>query len=219
MLFRSHLEDDLLDLVDEFELQFREDFAGIENGISFKVEKTDMPDSLLPVEIQDDLINAIEACPNGVVSYLADFPGVVESSSNLALVKSTTGKIEIKLLVRSSSESRKDWVCSSLESLFQLAGAKVEFAGDYPGWQPDANSELLKLMERIYIEEYDEKPVIMVIHAGLECGIIQSNVEQKLDTVSFGPTVIGAHSPDESVDIQSVEKSYEYLVEILENLK
>ena len=215
----SHLEDDLLDLVDEFELQFREDFAGIENGISFKVEKTDMPDSLLPVEIQDDLINAIEACPNGVVSYLADFPGVVESSSNLALVKSTTGKIEIKLLVRSSSESRKDWVCSSLESLFQLAGAKVEFAGDYPGWQPDANSELLKLMERIYIEEYDEKPVIMVIHAGLECGIIQSNVEQKLDTVSFGPTVIGAHSPDESVDIQSVEKSYEYLVEILENLK
>ena len=215
----NHLEDDLLDLVDEYEELFREDFAGIENGISLKAEKTDLPESLLPVEIQDDLINAVEASPNGVISYLADFPGVVESSLNLALVKSSTDGIEVKLLVRSSSESRKDWICSSLESLFQLAGAKVEFGGDYPGWQPNANSELLRLMERIYIEEYDEKPEIIVIHAGLECGIIQSNVEQKLDIVSFGPSITGAHSPDESVDIKSVGKSYEYLLEILENLK
>ena len=215
----SHLEDDLLDLVDEFQSQFREDFAGIESGISFKAVKTDKPESLLPVEIQDDLINAVEACPNGVISYLADFPGVVESSLNLALVKSSEDKIEVKLLVRSSSESRKDWICSSLESLFLLAGAKVEFAGDYPGWQPNAGSELLGLMEKIYIESYEEKPEIIVIHAGLECGIIQSNVEHDLDIVSFGPTITGAHSPDESVDIKSVGKSYEYLIEILENLK
>ncbi len=215
----NQLEDDLLDLVDEYEEQFREDYAGIENGISFKVEKVDMPELILPVEVQDDLINAIEACQNGVVSYLADFPGVVESSLNLALVKSSVDTIEVKLLVRSASESRKDWICSSLESLFQLAGGKVEFAGDYPGWQPNANSELLKLMEDIYIKEYEERPEIIVIHAGLECGIIQSKVEQKLDIVSFGPTITGAHSPDESVDIKSVMKSYEYLVEILENLK
>lgn len=215
----AQLEDDLLDLVDEFEEQFREDFAGIENNISFKVEKTDLPEYILPVEIQDDLINAVEACPNGVISYLADFPGVVESSLNLALVKSSKDIIEIKLLVRSSSESRKDWICSSLESLFQLAGAKVEFGGDYPGWQPNANSELLKLMTGIYIEQYEERPEIIVIHAGLECGIIQSNVEQELDIVSFGPTITGAHSPDESVDIKSVSKSYDYLIEILENLK
>lgn len=215
----SHLEDDLIDLVDEFQTQFREDFAGIETGISFKAEKTDMPEFLLPVEIQDDLINAVEACPNGVISNLADFPGVVESSLNLALVQSASDKIEVKLLVRSSSESRKEWICSSLESLFQLAGAKVEFSGDYPGWQPNASSELLSLMEKIYIEEYEEKPEVIVIHAGLECGIIQSNVEHDLDIVSFGPTITGAHSPDESVDIKSVNKSYEYLVEILENLK
>ena len=120
----EQLSDDLIDLVDEYEELFREDFSGIENGISFKAERVEMPKSLLPEEIQDDLINAIEACPNGVISYLADFPGVVESSLNLALVKSTEDTVEVKLLIRSSSESRKDWICSSIESLFSLAGAE-----------------------------------------------------------------------------------------------
>lgn len=215
----EQLSDDLIDLVGEYESLFREDFAGIEESISFKAEKTDMPDALLPEEVQDDIINAVEACPNGVISYLADFPGVVESSLNLALVHSSGDSVEIKLLVRSSSESRKDWICSSVESLFLLAGAKVGFGGDYPGWQPNAGSELLHTMEKIYLEKYGERPKVVVIHAGLECGIIQSNVEQKLDIVSFGPTITGAHSPDEAVQIPTVGKCYDYLVEILENLK
>lgn len=213
------LSDDLMDLVAEYERLFREDFAGIEDGISFKAEKTDLPATLIPEEIQDDLINAVEGCPNGVISYLADFPGVVESSLNLALVQSTEESIEVKLLVRSSSESRKEWVCSSVESLFLLAGAKVEFDGDYPGWQPNANSELLNTMERIYLEKFDQRPKVIVIHAGLECGIIQSNVAQKLDIVSFGPTITGAHSPDEAVKIDTVGNSYDYLIAILEKLK
>lgn len=121
-------------------------------------KKTEIPATLIPEEVQDDLINAVEGCPNGVISYLADFPGVVESSLNLALVESAEDKIEVKLLVRSSSESRKDWVCSSVESLFSLAGgAKVEFDGDYPGWQPNANSDLLNTMEKIYYEKYEKK--------------------------------------------------------------
>ena len=215
----EQLCDDFTDLVTEYETLFREEFAGIENGISFKAEKTEMPTSLFPVEVQDDLINAVEGCPNGVISMLSDFPGVVESSLNLALVKSSEGNIDVKLLVRSSSESRKEWVASSVESVFMLAGAKVEFDGDYPGWQPNAHSELLNKMERIYLEKFDERPNILVIHAGLECGIIQSNVEQKLDIVSFGPTITGAHSPDEAVKIDAVGKSYEYLVAILEQLK
>ncbi len=214
----EQLSEDLLDLVDEYQQLFREDYAGIESGIIFKAEKVELPSSLLPVEVQDDLINAIEASPDGVISYFADFPDTVESSLNLALVKSNEDSIEVKLLVRSSSESRKNWICSSLESLFRLAGAKVEFGGDYPGWQPDSDSELLKTMEAIYLEKYNERPKVMIIHAGLECGIIQSNIEQKLDIVSFGPTIVGAHSPDEAVNIKSVEKSYDYLIDILENL-
>ena len=177
-----------------------------------------MPSALIPAEVQDDLINAVEGCPNGVISYLADFPGVVESSLNLALVKSSEGVVEVKLLIRSSSESRKSWVCSSVESVFMLAGAKVEFGGEYPGWQPNANSELLNTMEKVYLEKYGKRPSVIVIHAGLECGIIQSNVAQKLDTVSFGPTITGAHSPDEAVKIDAVEKSYDYLVSILAQL-
>ncbi|SCD22025.1 M20 Peptidase [Proteiniphilum saccharofermentans] len=215
----GQLSDDLIDLVGEYEELFREDFAGIEENISFKAEKIDMPEALFPEEVQDDIINAVEACPNGVVSYLADFPGVVESSLNLALVHSSGDSVDIKLLVRSSSESRKDWICSSVESLFHLAGAKVDFGGDYPGWQPNAGSELLHTMEKIYLEKYGERPKVVVIHAGLECGIIQSNVEQKLDIVSFGPTITGAHSPDEAVQISTVGKCYDYLVETLENLK
>ena len=215
----EQLSEDLEDLVNEYETLFREDFAGIEEGISFKAERTELPKSLIPEEIQDDLIHAVEGCPNGVMSYLADLPDVVESSLNLALVESTEGCIEVKLLVRSSSESRKDWVCSATESVFLLAGAKVAFDDDYSGWQPNADSELLNIMERVYLEKFGERPKVIVIHAGLECGIIQSKVDQKLDIVSFGPTIIGAHSPQETVNIASVQKNYDYLIAILEQLK
>ena len=149
---------------------------------------------------------------------LADFPGVVESSLNLAIVESSKGKIEVKLLVRSSSESRKEWVCSSVESVFLLAGAKVEFDGAYPGWQPNASSELLLTMEKVYMDKFGKRPSVVVVHAGLECGIIQSNVDHPLDIVSFGPTIVGAHSPDEYVEIESVSNTYDYLISVLEEI-
>ena len=215
----KELSEDLFDLVAEYEELFRSDFADIEEVITFNAKEVELPATLLPVEVQDDLINAIEGCPDGVISYLADFPNVVESSLNLAMVNSSENKIEVKLLVRSSSESRKDWICSSVESLFSLAGAKVEFDGDYPGWEPNAHSELLRTMELVYMDMYKQRPKVMVIHAGLECGIIRSNVEQELDIVSFGPTITGAHSPDEAVHIDSVRRTYAYLVTILKNLK
>ncbi len=214
----EQLSDDLMDLVQEYEALFRTEFAGIEESISFKAEKTAMPNTLIPKEVQDDLINAVEGCPNGVMSMLADFPDTVESSLNLALVESSPEKVEAKLLVRSSSESRKEWICSSVESIFMLAGARVEMDADYPCWEPNAHSNLLSTMEKIYLEKYDERPQVNVIHAGLECGIIQSNVNKDLDIVSFGPTIRGAHSPDEYVEIAAVEKSYEYLLAILEEI-
>lgn len=214
----EQLGDDLLDLVLEYEKLFREEFASIEETISFKAEKTEMPERLIPVEIQDDLINAVEGSPNGVISMLADFPDTVESSLNLAVVESSPERIEVKFLVRSSSESRKEWVCSSVESVFSLAGANVQIDGEYPGWQPNAQSDLLRTMQKIYMEKYEDRPHVNVIHAGLECGIIQSNVNKDLDIVSFGPTIRGAHSPDEYVEIAAVEKSYEYLLAILEEI-
>ncbi|NLZ94340.1 MAG: aminoacyl-histidine dipeptidase [Bacteroidales bacterium] len=215
----KELVDDLIDLVKEYEELYREEYAGVEETISFKAEKIDLPKTVIPVEVQDSIINAVEGCPNGVMSMLADFPDTVESSLNLAKVHSSPGKTIVQLLVRSSSESRKEWVCSQVESIFKMAGANVKVENEYPGWQPNANSPLVEVMERVYIEKYDERPFVNVIHAGLECGIIQDNVNKDLDIASFGPTIRGAHSPEEYVDIAAVEKSYDFMLAILKELE
>ena len=204
----------LWELVADYQEMFRTEYAGIETTINFTAEMTGQSRSLLPEEVQDDLINAIEGCQNGVISMLHDFPGTVESSSNLAIVKSSKGMIDVKILVRSSSESRKEALCSSLESIFSMAGAKVEYGGSYGGWQPNINSPVLKLMQETYQKLYQQKPLVKVIHAGLECGIIQG-VYPDMDMISFGPDIKAAHSPDEAVHIGSVQKVWDYLVATL----
>jgi dipeptidase D len=207
----------LWELVADYRDLCRQEYAGIEDGISLTAEITKQPLSLIPEEIQDDLINAVEACQNGVITMIHDFPGTVESSSNLAIVKSSEGMVEIKILARSSSGSRKDALLSSIESTFSLAGAKVEFGGAYNGWQPDISSPILKTMKKIYAEMYGGEPEVAVMHAGLECGIIQG-IYPDMDMISFGPNLRFPHSPDEAVSISSVQRIYEFLVKVLENI-
>jgi dipeptidase D len=207
----------LWELIADCQELFRTEYAGIETDIHFTAEMAPPPPYLVPEEIQDDLINAIEGCPNGVFSMLHDFPDTVESSSNLASVKSGKGVIEIKILARSSSDSRKEWVCSSLESVFSIAGAKVEYGSAYGGWQPDIRSPLLKTMQETYLKLYGRKPSVKVIHAGLECGIIQE-IYPDMDMISFGPDLVHPHSPDEAVKIASVQKLWDFTVAALEEL-
>jgi len=209
--------DNFWELVSDYQDLYREEYAGIENNITFVAEKIEMPKTLIPAEIQDDLINAVEGCQNGVISMLHDFPGTVESSSNLAVVKSAEGLIEVKILVRSSSESRKAAVCSSLESVFALAGAKVEEGGAYNGWQPDIHSTILNVMEKTYQELYGKKPSVKVMHAGLECGIIQG-AYPNMDMISIGPDLEFPHSPDERVRIPTVGKIWDFLKATLERI-
>ena len=204
----------LWELVADYQETFRTEYAGIDTNICFTAGMTDKPLSLFPEEIQDDLINAVEGCQNGVISMLHDFPDTVESSSNLAIVKSSKGMIEVKILARSSSESRKEALCSSLESIFSMAGAKVEYGGAYGGWQPDINSPILQSMQETYQKLYQSKPAIKVIHAGLECGIIQG-VFPDMDMISFGPDIKFPHSPDEAVHIGSVQKVWDFMVATL----
>jgi dipeptidase D len=204
----------LWEIVADYQELFRTEYAGIETDIRFSAEMTVQPQALLPEEIQDDLINAIEGCQNGVISMLHDFPGTVESSSNLAIVKSSKRMIEVKILARSSSESRKESLCSSLESIFSMAGARVEYGGAYGGWQPDINSPILRLMQETYQQLYNKKPSVKVIHAGLECGIIQG-IYPDMDMISFGPDLKFPHSPDEAVHIGSVQKVWDFLVATL----
>ena len=147
---------------------------------------------------------------------LHDFPNTVETSSNLAIVKSSgdEGVIDVQILVRSSSDSRKEALSSSLESIFSMAGAKVEYGGAYGGWQPNIHSPILHTMQTAYQQLYGKTPSVKVIHAGLECGIIQTAYPE-MDMISFGPDLIFPHSPDEAVKIASVEKVWNYLVAVL----
>ncbi|MDR2969916.1 MAG: aminoacyl-histidine dipeptidase [Tannerellaceae bacterium] len=209
--------DSFWELVSDYQDLYREEYAGVENNISFTVERVELPASLIPEGIQDDLINAVEGCQNGVISMLHDFPGTVESSSNLAVIKSAEGSIEVKILVRSSSESRKSAVCSALESVFALAGAKVEEGGSYNGWQPDIHSPVLNLMENTYRELYGKTPAVKVMHAGLECGIIQGAYPD-MDMISIGPDLEFPHSPDERVNIPTVGKIWDFIKSTLENI-
>lgn len=210
--------DDLMDLVAEYADIYKEEYKSIEENILLTAEKTELPSSVIPEEIQDNIINAVEAGPNGVDSMLHDFPGIVETSTNLASVKSGTGSVEIKFLTRSSSETRKYALDSSIESLYALAGAKVKSDGAYPGWQPNINSKVLQVMKDIFEKQFGYKPIVQVVHAGLECGIILGSTPG-LDIVSFGPTIMNPHSPDEFVEIDTVGRFYDYLTTILEQMK
>ena len=211
-------EEDFLDLLKEYEDIYKAEYNGIETNLSFVAERTDLPSTLIPEEIQDGLINAVEACQNGVISMLTDFAGTVETSTNLASIKSSVGLVEVKFLTRSSSETRKEALCSSLESAFLLAGAKVEVENPYPGWQPNAKAKVLHIMSDLYQEMFGKPADVKVVHAGLECGIILASTPG-LDIVSFGPTIMNPHSPDEYVEIDTVDVFYDYLKATLARLK
>ncbi len=200
----------LWEMVADYAEMYQQEYKGIEENINFVAEMVDLPATLIPEEIQDSLINAIEGCQNGVISMLHDFPGTVESSSNLAVVVSSEGLIEVKILIRSSSETRKYAVCSSLESVFALAGAKVEYGGAYNGWQPNINSPILNIMLETYTKLYGKTPAVKVMHAGLECGIIQGSYPD-MDMISIGPDLEFPHSPDERINIPSVAKTWEFI--------
>lgn len=208
---------DIMDLVVEYESLFIIEYQGVEDKISLKAVKTEIPTGLIPEEIQDDLINGITACPNGVFRVIPELPSVVETSNNVAIVKSSGNKIECKCLIRSSVESRKEELASMVVSTFSLAGAKVELTGSYPGWKPNLQSPILKEMTKVYEDKYGKTPKIMIIHAGLECGILGMNYPN-MEMISFGPTIRYPHSPDEKVNIETVGRFWDYLVATLENI-
>lgn len=207
--------DGLWELASDYLEIFQAEYRGIEEHISLKLEHTSLPATLIPEEIQDSVLNAIEACVNGPMSMLQDFPGIVESSTNMARVNLGDGQFEAYFLVRSSLESRKYAVASAIESAMLLAGSRVTFSGAYNGWAPNANSPILRTMTKAYEEVLHLTPKITVIHAGLECGIIQGVMPQ-MDMISVGPTIRSPHSPDERVEIKSVERTWLVLKRALE---
>ncbi len=208
---------DLEILVQEYEDLFNEEYRAIENEISFTMREVELPSGLIPEEIQDDLVNAVTACPNGVFRFIPEIPDTVETSNNLSIVKSNGSEIEVACLLRSSVDSKKDELASMVESVFALAGAKVEFSGSYSGWNPNMNSAILKTMKQVYTQNFGKEPAVKVVHAGLECGIIGPKVPE-MDMISFGPTIRHPHTPNEKVNIASVERFWNFLKLTLENV-
>ncbi len=209
-------EEEVLELVEYCEKLFNEEYHAIETPISFKAERVDLPKGEVPEEIQDNLVDAIFACQNGVCRMIPTMPDTVETSSNLSIITIADGEAKFCLLVRSSSDSMKEYLATSLESCFSMAGMKVELSGSYSGWNPDVESPILKAMVKSYAEQFGTEPAVKVVHAGLECGIIGAIIPG-LDMISFGPTLRSPHSPDERVLIPTVQKFYEFLVATLAN--
>jgi dipeptidase D len=142
--------------------------------------------------------------------------GLVQTSNNLARVVSDGKQVKMQSLMRSSSRSEKEALGDSIKAVFELAGAEVELTGSYDGWNPNMKSPILKAMLESYEALYGKSPAVMAIHAGLECGIIGTNYPE-MDMISFGPTICYPHSPDEKVEIASVEKFYDFLLHTLKN--
>lgn len=216
-------KDELMELVDFYEDLFIKEYDGIEDDIHLTAEEVKISEvkSLLPEDTQDFLIHAITICPHGVYRMCADMPGVVETSNNVAMVETNVegeeGTIKVYCLTRSNIESRKEEFMEVLDSCFRLAGADVEFSGAYNGWKPNTNSRILDKMQEVYKNLFHEEAKVMVIHAGLECGIISTNYPG-MDMISFGPTIVHPHSPSEAVNIATVGRFYELVKATLKQL-
>lgn len=193
------------------------EFAGIEDTIEIRLEACEAPAEVIPADVASKLIEAVVGCPDGVVRMSTAMPGLVQTSTNLARVVSDGRTIRLQCLLRSSVRSEKEALGQAIAAVFALAGAKTELTGSYDGWNPDMQSPILRTMTASYERLYGRKPAVTAIHAGLECGIIGSNYPG-LDMISFGPTILYPHSPDEKVEIASVGRFYDFLVRTLADI-
>lgn len=189
----------------------------MEPDLEIVVSKTETPKKIMDLGVQEGLTRALYAACNGVYRMSADISGLVETSNNIARVIVKDGEIRVACLTRSSVESSKMDLANTLRATFELTGCEVEFSGDYPGWTPNMDSKILKLMSGLYEELNGEKPHVAACHAGLECGILGANYP-KMDMISFGPNIKGAHSPDERAQISSAQKYWKFVLEILKEI-
>ena len=207
-------------LKEAFELEQNavlEEYGQKEPGLKLHIEGHSRPEAAMTGKDTGDLLHCLYSLHNGVYAMSSEFPGLVETSNNIAQVEVGEGKIHIGCLTRSSRESAKADLVRKLKAGFSLAGYQVTTSGDYPGWQPDRDSEILTLLQSRYQALFGASPRIIAGHGGLECGILKNHYPH-IDMISFGPTILGAHSPDERVSIPSVQKFWELLRDVLAHI-
>lgn len=200
-------------LIDEI----KQEYKSIEPHMEITIEPSKMPEMVMDIGVQEGFLKAVYAAHNGVYRMSPDIDGLVETSNNIARIEVKGGTAEVHCLTRSSVESNKIDLANSLRSSFELAGFEVELTGDYPGWAPNPDSSILKVLDKIYQNQNGEKANIAACHAGLECGILGSHYPE-MDMISFGPTIRGAHSPDERASISSMQKFWKFTKEVLQQI-
>lgn len=209
--------DEFLNVANALKEEILIEFASVEKDLSIQIEKSEDSNQGLSAGDSKKIIYALKAAHNGVYRMSPDVADLVEASNNVARVELKDGSLKILNLSRSSVDSSKDDVAGQLRAVFELAGMDVEYSGAYPGWKPLPGSEIVTILEKLYTEKFGSKPHVVACHAGLECGIIGSHYP-KMEMVSFGPTIRGAHSPDERASISSAQKFWDYLKNILSRI-
>ncbi|SMD09421.1 aminoacyl-histidine dipeptidase [Pedobacter nyackensis] len=206
-----------LSFIGDFSEVIKAEYQSIEPGLKINVEENTLPLEVLDKQDYHKIINALYTVPNGVFRMSPDIPDLVEASTNLARVIIKDGEFITKSLQRSSVESTKEDVAIAVGAAFENIGSTVTTSGDYPGWKPDAESKILSLMRKLYMTNFNAEANVNACHAGLECGILGAHLPG-MDMISFGPTIHGAHSPDERVQISSVNKFWYYLLNVLQEI-
>jgi dipeptidase D len=204
---------DMQEIINDIKTEFKT----TEPNLIIEIVKCDLPKKVMDLGVQEGIIRSIYAAHNGVYRMSADMENLVETSNNIARVIIKDGEISIGCLTRSSVETSKFDLVNALRSTFELCGCEVDLSGSYPGWTPNVKSEILEVLVKIYEKQNGEKAKVVACHAGLECGILGTNYPD-MDMISFGPTIHGAHSPDERASIKSSQKFYKFVLEILENI-
>ena len=203
--------------VTEFDEIVKDEFDDADPGVGVTAKAVDKPAKVMSQKGQASLLKAVADCPNGAIKMSKELKGIVETSTNLAIVKAGNGKMEIASLQRSLNEEGKNEIAAAMRTALTNAGFKAESSGDYPGWNPNPDSPILKAMKEGYHSKFGKTPKVKVIHAGLECGLLGS-VYPNWDMISFGPTIRWPHSPDEKVKIDTVQKFWDFLVETLKTV-
>ena len=203
--------------VAQYQAILQAELAVVEPALKLSLQSTPLPAQVLQAATQTTLINLINSCPNGVIRMSDEITGVTESSLNVGVISTSQDKVTILCLIRSLIDTGRENIESTLQSLSDLAGAQIAFSGCYPGWKPDTSSAVMAIVKDTYQSIYHKEPVIMVIHAGLECGLFKKHYPE-LDMVSIGPTIRYPHGPDEIVNIETVGQYWTLLLAVLERI-
>lgn len=208
-------EKEIISEIGTYSVVIKEEFGTLEPDLKINQMSVKVPAESLASDTFHNLINVLTVCPHGVISWSKEMPDMVETSTNLAIVKTSgKNKIEIVTTQRSSSEFSKAYVAAMAESCFELGGAKITHSDGYPGWKPNVNSEILNKVKASYVRLFNKEPQVKAIHAGLECGLILEKYKG-IDMISFGPTIKGAHTPEEKIEISTVQMFWDLLIDTL----